>query len=81
MQKVSILHTVNRLLCDEQSLMQSGVCHFENIVIHRDRQNSIFYEYSILSVIIQIQNIFMYNLCKANNTNSYIRCLRSYGYI
>ena len=66
---------MKRLLFNEQSLTESGVCQLENIVIHRGRQNLMLYEYSILSVIMQIQIFFMGNLCKANDTNSYMRYL------
>ena len=56
---------------NKQSITESGVCKLENIVIHEDRQTSMFYKYSNLTVIIKI--FFICNLCKANNTNSYIR--------
>ena len=45
-------------LNNKQGLTESDVCQLENIVTHKDRQKFMFYEYSILSVIIQIQNTF-----------------------
>ena len=50
---------MKRPLYNKQSLTESGVYQLENIVIHNDRQKLMFYEYSILSVIIQKQNIFL----------------------
>ena len=36
-----------RPLYNKQSFMELGVCQFENIVTHKDRQGFMFYEYSI----------------------------------
>ena len=57
-----------RPLYNKQGFTESGVCQLENIVTHTDRQKFMFYKYSILSVIIQIQNIFLDNKCSNCNT-------------
>ena len=57
--RFQILHSVKRPLYNKQSFTESGVCQLENIVTDKDRQTVCFTSTAYLSVIIQIQNIFL----------------------
>ena len=50
---------MKRPLYNKQSFTELGVCQLENIVTPKDRQKLMLYNYSILSVIIQIQYFFL----------------------